>query len=166
MRKLLVLYSLLFFVFSCKDQEDTGANETDKPVAEFTFKSMPVDVELSDAAREELKNWKTYDAFENSFAVFKKSRNTEDLKLAVADLLEKEARWAKDTFPEPYDNNQIKSRQTILRNFLLKTKGYLEMQEDVKEPIKEVLVARNALRNHFNRIARDTIDIKLLLNGE
>ncbi len=162
MQKLLII-SLLFCVcVACKKQAPVEEAQI-AVVEDFSFKNMPNTIALTDKATEKLQSWKAYHSFEKSFDVFKRARNTEDLKLAITDLIDKETELAKSDYPEVYNVSQIKSRQLIMKTFLLKIKGHLDNQQEVKEPVKELLLARNAIRNQFNRILKDTLDTKSIL---
>ncbi|TKD67009.1 hypothetical protein [Flavobacterium sp. ASW18X] len=162
MQKLLIICTFFLVCFACKEKAPIQEQQN-AVAAEFSFKNMPNPIPLTDKATEKLKPWTAYQDFEKSFDVFRRARNTEDLKLAVTDLIEKETALEKSDYPEAYNIAQIKSRQLILKTFLLKIKGHLDNQQEVKEPVKELLLARNAMRNQFNRILKDTLDTKSIL---
>ena len=165
MRILITIFLVLTLVFSCKKQAEQET-VSDQGVQEFSFRDMPKTVVINPEAQQILDNWAEYQALVSSFSVLKRAANTEDLKLAIDDLIEKEIALAKADYPDPFDQLQIKSRQRVLRTFLLKVKGNLQDRRDVQEAMKQMMVAYNALNEQFNRITSATLDKSILLEDE
>ncbi len=165
MHKFLIALLIVLISTGCKRQpgEEVMLQEEEQ---DFSFRNMPKTPEINSAAGEILKDWKEYQDLENSFSVLRRASNTEDLKLAIDDLIEKEVAMAQGEYPAPFDQLQIRSRQRVLRTFLLKIKGNLAENRDVEEPMKQMLEGYNALKNQFNRITSNTLDKKLILNEE
>ena len=84
------------------------------------------------------------------------------MKLAIDDLLEKEAALAKGEYPAPFDQLQIKSRQQVVRTFILKIKGNLEDRQGVQEAMVQMLEAYNAMKQQFNILKSNTLDKELI----
>ncbi|MBT8238093.1 MAG: hypothetical protein HKP24_09490 [Croceitalea sp.] len=163
MHKLLVCAGLSLLIFGCKNQGETLVTDDTESVF-FSFHTMPKKQSLNTKANEALANWVEFKALESSFNVMLKAQNNEDLVLAINDLLEKEVALSKSTYPKIYDVAQIKSRQRVLRTFLLKVKASLQERTDVEVPMKQMLEANNALRKQFNVIVNNDLNTKLILD--
>ena len=163
MQKLLVILVFLTLVFSCKKEkkEEIVENTSSKSVS---FYNTPETAKFDLEVEEILNAWAEFQAFQNSFEVIYRAANNEDLILAVDDVLEKEKALRESTYPEVFDKSQIKSRQKVLRNFLLKVRASLIENTDLELPLKEMLIARNAFRNQFNVIVSNKLDTQLILD--
>jgi len=53
-------------------------------------------------------------------------------------------------YPQQFDIPQIRGRQKVLKTYILKIKGNLEYRQNPEIAIKEMIVAFNNLRQHFN----------------
>ena len=161
MRKFILSFVVFTTLASCKTQGDQDIT-SDQTAQEFSFRNMPKDVELVAEAQLVLEDWEEYRNLEDSFSVLKRATNTEDLKLAIDDLLEKEAALAKGEYPAPFDQLQIKSRQQVVRTFILKIKGNLEDRQGVQEAMAQMLEAYNAMKQQFNILTSNTLDKELI----
>jgi len=155
-----LIYLLLF---SCKEKQ-APALETDGEAASFTFQNMPKINAVNDDVTEILGDWEAFQELSNSFQVLFRASNSEDLALAVDDLLEKEKLLRESKYPETFETSQIKSRQKVFRTFLLKIQASIQDRTDVYEPMKQMLLAYNAMRRQFNVIENNKLDIDLILN--
>ena len=163
MQKLLTLFLLILVVTGCKKEGKPPPRE--KTSAQFvSFPNKPEIQEFSPESQEILGNWVEFQEFQNSFAVMYRAKNNEDLILVIDDLLEKEKALQESTYPPEFDKPQIKSRQRVLYTFLLKLKASLEEITDIDQPIKQMLLARNAFRRQFNIIVSNKLDTKLILD--
>jgi hypothetical protein len=88
----------------------------------------------------------------------------DDLLLIVEDFVEKQKVLEASEYPEEFDKAQIKSRQKVLKTYILKLKAALEYRSDVYEPMSEMITAYNALRTQFNVTVNNTLNTKLLLD--
>lgn len=118
---------------------------------------------INGKATEQLKDWAEFNTMEKTFDGLYTVANTEDLSLIIEDLIEQQKLLEDSVFPEAFDKPQIKSRLRVFQTFVLKTKGHLEYRIDPEEPVLEMINAYNSLRNQFNVIANNTVDIKTLL---
>ena len=84
--------------------------------------------------------------------------------LVIDDLLEKQKAWEKSEYPESFDIAQIKSRQNVMKTYLLKVKTDLLNRADYISSTEEMIEAYNALREQFNVVMNSTLDPKLLLD--
>ncbi|BFP40755.1 hypothetical protein FGF1_16000 [Flavobacteriaceae bacterium GF1] len=151
--------------FACRNQKE-GEVATDDAPESFSFQNLPQDATLDEAAATLVADWQEFKAIETSYAILKRATNTEDLMLAIDDLIEREKTLAEGSYPEPFDKLQIKSRQQVFRTFLYKVKGNLQDRREVNKSMEEMMLAYNAFKNQFNNIVNNTLDPKLILNGE
>ena len=163
MQKLLIYFVLIGVVFGCK--KEVKPEVVDNSATQFvSFQNTPDTQKINLQAEGVLSAWPEFQALQNSFEVMYRAENNEDLVLAIDDLIEKEKGLRESTYPETFNKEQIKSRQKVLRTFLLKVKASLAESTDINEPIKQMLIARNAFRNQFNRIVSNKLDTKLILD--
>ena len=88
MSKYILAPFILVMLFSCGDAKNNEVLESEAPRA-FSFQDLPNEVVLDSTALSSLKGWPEFMAMENSFSVLKRATNTEDLVLAIDDLVEK-----------------------------------------------------------------------------
>ena len=128
------------------------------------IQDFPEIIEIAPEVAVLMEDWEAYTAMETSFAVLKRATNTEDLKLAIDDLIEKEKALADSDYPSDFDKLQIKSRQQVFRTFLFKVKGNLMDNRAVDEGMEEMINAYNSYKNQFNILSGKVLDPKLILN--
>ncbi len=163
MQKLLLFLAFITLGLGCKDEGESTGTVEGKTVF-FTFQDMPEAQTINTKAQEILTDWQEFQDFESSFQVLYRAKNNEDLALAIDDLLNKEKAMVEGEYPETFDNAQIKSRQRVVRTFLLNVKASIIEQTDVDEPMRKMLLANNALRSQFNIMVNSKLDINLILN--
>ena len=156
---------VLVIVSSCKERSAEEEAPPQEPNA-FSIQDYPKLVEMEADVLAIVSSWPEFMAMENSFEVLKRATNTEDLKLAIDDLTEKEKALAEGDYPEAFDKLQIKGRQQLFRTFLYKVRGNLVDNRDIDEGMEELILAYNAFKNQFNVISGNTLDTKLILNEE
>ncbi len=161
-----VCFVFLFLAFlSCNENKGPVANETSEP-ASFSFQDYPKLIELEESVLPTVSSWPEYMALENSIAVLKRATNTEDLKLAIDDLIDKEKALAESTYPAEFDKLPIKSRQQVFRTFLYKVKGNLQDNRAIQEGMEQLINAYNAYKKQYNFLSSTTLDPKLILDEE
>jgi aminopeptidase C len=74
-----------------------------------------------------------------------------DLKMLVSELIEKEGAILKDGYPKDFNTLEVKSRQRLLRTYLLKTQALINQSQDPKAAALEAVEAFNALKEQLNR---------------
>ncbi len=156
---------VLGFIFGCKEASTEPVENIKEPDA-FSIQDYPKLIEMEPVVLSIVSSWPEFMAMENSFEVLKRASNTEDLKLAIDDLIEKERALVESDYPEAFDKLQIRSRQQLFRTFLYKVRGNLMDNRDVKEGMEELVTAYNAYKNQFNVISGRTLDAKLILDEE
>ncbi|WP_350292494.1 hypothetical protein [uncultured Croceitalea sp.] len=163
MQKLFIYFVLATVIFGCK--KEVKPEVVDDLAAKFvSFQNTPKTQTINPEANGILSAWPEFQEFQNSFNLMYRAENNEDLVLAIDDLLEKEKGLRESKYPGEFDKTQIKSRQKVLRTFLLKVKAGLAEKTELEEPLKQMLVARNAFRNQFNTIISNKLDTKLILD--
>lgn len=84
----------------------------------------------------------------------------------MEDVIAKEKLLAESEYPVTFDVPQIKSRQQVLRTFLLKAKGELDGRRNPTSSMMQLFDAYNALRSQFTIITSNTLELNLFLNDE
>lgn len=165
MKKLFLFWAFALVFFSC-GQDKSPAQGQDSQTTGFNTKKFPKKTAINDKAAGLIKNWPEFNAFDASFDAVYRVANEEDLKLVIEDLIEKQKLLEASAYPELFNKPQIKSRQKVLKTFILKTKGNLEYRINNRETAIEMINAYNALRNQFNVMANNTLDTKSILLDE
>ncbi|MEN8789280.1 MAG: hypothetical protein ABF293_09305 [Flavobacteriaceae bacterium] len=165
MKKLWVFILLSLLIFSCKPKQDTGLLE-ENPSMEFRADELPQRNRVNSKSAKILNGWVEYNAFDASFGAVYNATNREDLILTIDDLLEKQKIWYSSAYPDQFDKAQIRSRQKVLRTYLLKVKISLNYRTDFQAATVEMIDAYNALRNQFDVMVNSTLDPKLLSDEE
>lgn len=161
MRKILLFGTLAFLFFNCKQGPQQVAEETtafDISTADWPKKSI-----IKPQTNAALKEWSEYTTLDQTFDGLYTVENTEDLNLIIEDLIENQKLLADSEYPRAFNKPQVKSRQKVFHTFILKTKGDLEYRMDPQLSVREMIDAYNALRNQFDIISTNTLDIKKLL---
>ena len=162
MGKLFFSCAIVLLFVSCKQGKEkslTGASLVD----EISTVNWPKKATVNATAMAILNNWSEFLTLDSSFDALYNVENEEDLKLVIENLIEGQKLVESSTYPEKFDVPQIKSRQKVFKTYVLKTKGNLEYQQDIQEPVSEMITAYNAYRNQFNVIVNNTLDTKLIL---
>ncbi|SNY95328.1 hypothetical protein [Flagellimonas pacifica] len=163
MRKLSCIIILLMVSWSCKDKENTSQDDGNEELV-FNYQKMPKRVAINPEATAIVKEWKEFNDLTTSFDVLYKAKNNEDLVLAIDDLIEKEGLLAKSEHPTVFDEFQIKSRQRVVKTYLLKVKANILDNRETTEPTIKMLEAYNAFRKQLNVIVNSQLDKKLILD--
>ena len=154
----------VFLVFFACKKKEPQAVETESDTVSFSFQQMPKMADVNPEVSEILEEWEAFQALTESFQVLFKASNNEDLALAIDDLLEKEKLLRESEYPKAFETSEVMSRQKVFRTFLLKIQASLADRTDVFEPMKQMLLAYNAMRNQFNIITNNKLDIDLILD--
>jgi len=163
MQKLLGILILITVLGGCKKTDKTTA-QVNTEALEFNYQKMPEKNQINAEATAIVSEWPQFKDLNNSIDVLYKATNNEDLALAIDDLIEKEKDLAAGKYPEPFDTFQVKSRQTVMRTFLYKTKASIMENQPTTEPTIKVLQAYNSMRSQLNVIMNSQLDEKLILD--
>ena len=151
---------ILLFVCCREDKVKVAAEDL---TYEISTEKWPKKSNINAKVLLVLKDWPEFSAMETSFDALYTVVNREDLSLVIEDLIENQKLVESSDYPKIFDKPQIKSRQKVFKTYFLKTKGNLEYRLDPEEPVLEMINAYNALRNQFNAVVNDTLDIKSIL---
>ncbi len=163
MRFLSVAAVILLLLSGCKRGQDTEVL-TESSERDFQAEELPLRSAVNTQAAEILSAWQPYQDLDNSFNAIYNAVNDEDMKLVIEDLLEKERLLAASEYPEEFDRPQIKSRQRVMRTYILKVRAALEYRTDFEEPTRDLILAYNALREQFNVTVNSFLDANMILD--
>ncbi len=163
MRKLFFLITLAIVFTGCRQQQ-TAEVVADYSSLDFSTSELPKRSNINAKARAILKDWPEFKAFESGFDAFYKVTNNEELILAIEDLVEQQNILAGSEYPETFNMSQIKSRQKVLKTYILKVKAASEYRIATKEAALEMIAAYNAFRNQFNVIVNNRLDTELIFD--
>ena len=165
MGKTFIINMMLLLLISCQGEKNTTVT-TDDSAFEISIEKWPKKSILSAKTQESLKDWTEFYALETSYDAIYTIKNTEDLKLVLEDLIEKQKLLQASKYPEALNKAQIKSRQKVFHTFILKTKGDLIYRIDVQKSALQMIDAHNAMLEQMNVITGNTFDLKTLLEEE
>lgn len=161
MRKFCVLGVLLLVVFSCK-KDKTEVDDQSNQASSITTDEWAKKTDLNLKAKVIVEKWPEFNAMETSFDGLYQVENTEELSLILDDLIEKQKLLSDSKYPAEFDKPQVKSRQKVLKTYILKTKNDLEYQLDVSKTISELMDAHNAFLNQFNVLMNNKLPDEIL----
>jgi len=142
----------IFFlvIFGSCNYNNSGSQEPQDADWEVAIANLPKKNKVNAKAQNILKDWKAYGVFEASFDKLYKVEFREDLVLLVEELVENQKLLEASNYPAEFDIPQIKSRQKVLKTYILKIKGNLEYRQHPEQTLKEIIIAFNHLRTYFN----------------
>jgi len=157
------IFFLILFSVAC--QESAGGKEETKEAQQlFQVEALPQRVILNAKASDITKDWIEFNTLNTGFDALFTVENEEDLVFVLDDLVERQKSLEDSEYPPTFDLPQIRSRQKVMKTFILKTKAAVKYRVDATEPAVEMMEAYNALRNQFNVIVNNTLDTQLLLD--
>jgi len=164
MTKTMLLGAFLLLITSCNEKrEKLVENDTNYVIS---TENWPKKLVVNSKASAILYTWGQFEEFDEAMDALYTVENTDDLRLVIEDLIDKQTVLKKSKYPIEFDISQIKSRQKVVHTFILKTKGNLEYNIDTQETIVDLLKANNAMRNQFNVITNNTLDINTLIEED
>jgi hypothetical protein len=161
MRKIMPVLALLLVLHGCREAQSEG-NTTGDEAHFFSIDSLPGRMALNAKAAEIVKGWAAFNALDTGFDALSTVENHEDLVLVMDDLVERQKELESAEYPEPFDMPQVKSRQKVMKTFILKTRAAAEYRIDATPPAIEMMKAYNALRSQLNVIVNNTLDTQLI----
>ena len=165
MRKMKVFFIVLFSLWGCKEKPKEVVEEKTE-IDFFDYRKMPKKHQVTSKVDSLLVSWKEFQMFTSSLGVLYKATTAEDLALAVDDVLEKEAELYKSEYPEAFDKSQVKSRQRVLRTYLLKVKADIANKMDATPAVVEMLQANNEFHEQFDIVLGNVLNSELILDDE
>jgi len=165
MGKTFIINVILLLFISCQGDKNMAVVDNESAFL-VSIDKWPKKSTLSGKTKEISNEWPEFNALEISFDALYTISNTEDLRLVLEDLIEKQKLLKDSVHPESFDNAQIKSRQKVFHTFILKTKGDLIYRTDVQNSVLQMIEAHNAMIDQMNVITGNTFDLKTLLDEE
>ncbi|WP_297797767.1 hypothetical protein [uncultured Eudoraea sp.] len=163
MRKFFVFGITLVLLFSCGNKADTV--QVDKMnTLEFDVQKLPKKSILNGGTRAILEPWLEFNELDVAFDALYSVENYEELILLIDEFLEKQNALASSTYPEIFDNPQVKSRQKVFKTYVLKVKATLEYRKDPMEATIEMVNAYNGMRDQLNVLVNSNLDTKMILD--
>lgn len=163
MQRISALCLCLMLFISCR-QEEKGTALDDSSIFEISTADWPQKYTINPEAQTILNDWKEYNLLDTSFDALYTVENREDLSLVIEDLIEKQKELEKSTYPEEFDKPQIKSRQKMVKTFILKVKGDHYYRLDPQTSVLDLIASYNAFRNQFNIIMNNSLPSDLNLD--
>jgi hypothetical protein len=145
-----VFFLALLGVFSCGEKQLENQAETSANLS-LDYSDLPDFTSLSFKADSIVKVWPAFDALDQRMTALKLVVSLPDLKMLVSELIEKEGAILKDGYPKDFNTPEVKSRQRLLRTYLLKTQALINQSQDPKAAALEAVEAFNALKEQLNR---------------
>ncbi|NNJ89184.1 MAG: hypothetical protein HKP53_07265 [Eudoraea sp.] len=161
MRKIMSAFFLLLLSVACQESAE-GKEEIKEELQFLQVTAIPQRVILNAKASEISRDWMEFNALNIGFDALYKVENEEDLAFVLDDLVERQKALEDSKYPPEFDLPQVRSRQKVMKTFILKTRAAVEYRIDATEPAVEMMEAYNALRNQFNVIVNNTLDLQLL----
>jgi cell division protein YceG involved in septum cleavage len=153
---------LALWLIACQDQTAETAQQQVEEL--FQLEKLPQRSTVNAKGAVILRDWKEFNDFNTSFDALYTVANTEDLSLVLEDLIEKQKQLEGGAYPAVFDVPQVRSRQRVLKTFILKTKAAVEYRIDATDAATEMVDAYNTLRNQFNTIVNNTLDTNLIID--
>jgi hypothetical protein len=163
MRKLLLICISILLLSSCGDDKKSAEESVQVDVS-YDYRKIPKKQVLPQEVIMILDGWEAFSDFSKSIDILYNATNNEDLTLAIEDLISKEKLLAVSKYPEEFDVPQVKSRQEVLRTFILKTKGDLDGNRNPTESMIQLSNAYNALRNQYIIIMNNRFELNSFLD--
>ena len=158
----LYLFGLIICILTSCNQRPKSEEISGSTDVEFRAEDLPKRVKINAKSAAIVNEWAEYTAFDDSFNAIYSATNNEDLILVIDDLLEKQKIWEKSVYPEEFDRAQIRSRQNVMKTYLLKVKSALLTRSEFTEATVEMIKAYNALRGQFDVTMNSYLDPNLL----
>jgi len=163
LKKYAYLGILLIFAISCKEEAKEISREQDAD-RQLNLDLKSIEIIMKPEVLGLLENWKAFKSFDQTFNSVSKVKYREDLVLFIDNLLENEALLKESVYPELFNVPQIRSRQKVLKTFILKVKSALEYRLDPQPAMHEMITAYQDLQDQFNIIVAGTLSDDRLLD--
>ena len=150
-------------MFSCgKKQSSEQSIGTDE--LEFDVQNLPKKSTLNSGATAVVETWAEFKDLDIAVDGLYTVENNEELILLIDEFMDKQNALAFSNYPEILDKPQVKSRQKVIKTYILKVRATIEYRKDPMEPTIEMVNAFNGLRNQFNVMVNYKLDTKMILD--
>ena len=158
------LSALILLVFlSCNrspDSEKAASGVSEEPIVS----TLPELVVIRPEARVIVDDWPQFRSLEERMNVVREADDREELALLVEELGQICKQVEENAFPGELEKPSVRSRLKVLRTYLGKLDAALFYRTDTGEPLTELMVAYNALRQQFNVIVSTTLTPEMFMN--
>lgn len=154
------LFFLVFcWLFSCAEKPATQQEKKTAPKS-LDYTDLPDFSALNAKADTLVKTWEAFNALDQRMTALKRVVSVPDLKMLLAELIEKEGAILKNGYPADFNTPEVKSRQRLLKTYLFKTQAVISQSQDPKAATLEIITSYNALREQLNRHTKATLNLK------
>jgi len=158
------VFLIVLLLFSGCNPKAEEAKETAQETSESGNRELPEPVQIDAGAREILDGWAEYNSLEDRMAILAAAGNEEEMKLLLEELNQICKRLEESKFPGEFEQPAVRSRLKVIQTYLGKLDAALFYRQDYREPLFELMVSYNALREQFNVIVRNTLSPELFEN--
>lgn len=159
-RRTLWTLGLAVLMLGCFERPDSPETAVEEEVVlqSSAYWNRPRKLPLTEEANQRAASWQAFMDLDRSFDVMSRSANEEELKLAVKDLLEKDQNLEKQAYPGEFDRIAIKSRQLVMRTYMLRLQWELDNRDSVTATVDALSEAYNAMRLQLNNALKYPLD--------
>lgn len=159
--KYLGLICCFMWLVSCGSKQEKAVADTTLG-ANLDYATIPSFTPLTAEVDSVLVNWPSFKAFDGRVAAVRLVVSIPDLTLLVNELLEKEQTILKEGYPKDFNLPAIKSRQRLVKTYLLKIQAAIELGQNPEPAVLEFVQSFNDLKAQMNLIKAPKIDINSL----
>ena len=158
------VFLMILLLFSGCNPKVEEAQESSQETSAQDKRELPAPVQIDAGAREILDSWAEYRSLEDRLSVLAEASNEEEMKLLSEELNQICIRLEESSFPGEFEQPAVRSRLKVIQTYLGKLDAALFYRQDYQEPLFELMVSYNALREQFNVIVRNTLSPELFEN--
>ena len=122
---------------------------------------LPEPVGLQGPVRTAVADWEAFTALEERIASLYNAQGPEEMKLKLEELTADFQALEESEFPELFNIPSVRSRERVVRTFLLKTQAALYYRRDYRPALRQFLEAYNAFRSQLTRVESSQLDPSL-----
>lgn len=151
------VFLMALLVFSGCNSKVEQTPEASEVASAADVQDLPEVARIDAEARQILDEWAEFRSLEDRMAVLREAGNEEEMKLLLEELNQISTRLEEGAFPEAFEGPSVRSRLKVIRTYLGKLEAALFYRLAYHEPLRELMVSYNALREQFNVIVRNTL---------
>lgn len=154
---------LIWLLSACNSTAEQPEEASGLP-EEIAADSPPELVVIRPEARVLLEGWPQFQSLEARMGVLREAKSREELKLLVEELTQICLQVEQNAIPEVLEKPSVRSRLKVVQTYLGKMDAALFYRTDTAEPLGELMVSYNALRQQFNVIVSNTLTPDIFQN--
>lgn len=160
MRKLCAFFLFLCVLSGCDQPAGPRLDAPPEGVSPDTL-PLPQPVSLQGPVRNAVADWEAFTTLEERIASVYNVQGPEEMQLKLEELTADFQALGESEFPELFNVPSVKSRERVVRTFLLKTQAALYYRRDYRPALRQFLEAYNAFRAQLNRVESSQLDPSL-----